>query len=175
MSAPRRVFYWGPPGAGRSSSIASLTGESLVVGDRDYVVRASSGIQVVVRYSSALTKFFYAPTDAVRPPEVQPVIASLAHIDGIVIVCDSQRARREHNIGWLKRLDADLTLVGRRMAEIPIVLQLNKRDLAEILTVDELASDLRTPPSGCVESIATSGNGAAAALDALVSLAGWKP
>jgi hypothetical protein len=175
MNDSHRVFYWGPPGAGRSTSIARLARDSppLVVGDQDYAAADSFGIQLALRHSSVLTRFYYDQAVPFRPTHVEAAVASLKEVGGIVFVCDSQRARREQNIVWLERLRADLAYLGRDIADIPIVFQLNKRDLTHLLTAEELKADLHTQRCGHVDSIAPKDDGPAAALNALVVLAGW--
>jgi mutual gliding-motility protein MglA len=66
----------------------------------------------------------------------------LKGVDGIVFVADSQRAMREANFESLANLRANLAEISLNLDEIPLVLQYNKRDLASLLSVDELQADL---------------------------------
>jgi hypothetical protein len=66
----------------------------------------------------------------------------LKGVDGIVFVADSQRAMRDANVESLANLRANLAEIGLNLDEIPLVLQYNKRDLASLLTLDEIQSDL---------------------------------
>jgi len=66
----------------------------------------------------------------------------LKGVDGIVFVADSQRAMREANIESLANLRANLAEIGLNLDEVPLVLQYNKRDLASLLSVEELEADL---------------------------------
>ena len=66
----------------------------------------------------------------------------LKGVDGIVFVADSQRAMREANIESLTNLRANLGEIGLNLEEIPLVLQYNKRDLANLLSVGDLDADL---------------------------------
>src|SRR6059036_388483 len=66
----------------------------------------------------------------------------LKGVDGIVFVADSQRAMREANFESLSNLRANLAEIGLNLDEIPLVLQYNKRDLASLLSLDELQVDL---------------------------------
>jgi signal recognition particle receptor subunit beta len=74
----------------------------------------------------------------------------LKGVDGIVFVADSQRAMREANIESLTNLRANLAEIGLNLEEIPVVLQYNKRDLANLLSVGDLDADLN--PEGRHES-----------------------
>jgi len=66
----------------------------------------------------------------------------LKGVDGLVFVADSQRPMREANIESFASLVENLKEFGLEPSEIPIVLQFNKRDLSNILTIDELNADL---------------------------------
>jgi signal recognition particle receptor subunit beta len=66
----------------------------------------------------------------------------LKGVDGIVFVADSQRAMREANVESLANLKTNLAEIGIKLDEIPLVLQYNKRDLANILSVEELDDSL---------------------------------
>lgn len=170
MKASRLVHYWGPPGAGRRESICRILGRTTdVVGDRDYLVKCR-GEPTVVRFSSTLTKFFYRAEDETRPEAVQPAIQQLSRIAGVVFVADSQEVLRGHNIGWLKRLRADLSLVGKVLERVPVVFQLNKRDLPNILSIPELVADLQTSNCDYLVSIATQGIGTTEALERVLEL-----
>ncbi len=66
----------------------------------------------------------------------------LKGVDGIVFVADSQRAMKEANIESYQNLRSNLAEIGVKLEELPLVLQYNKRDLANILTLDELDETL---------------------------------
>jgi len=66
----------------------------------------------------------------------------LKGVDGLVFVADSQRPMREANIESFGSLVDNLKELGLEMSDLPLVLQYNKRDLKNILTIDELNADL---------------------------------
>jgi signal recognition particle receptor subunit beta len=66
----------------------------------------------------------------------------LKGVDGLVFVADSQRPMREANIESFESLVDNLTELGLDVKDLPLVLQYNKRDLKNILAIDELNSDL---------------------------------
>ena len=55
----------------------------------------------------------------------------LRGVDGIVFVADSLEVRREKNMESLKDLQANLKEYGKGIFKVPLVMQYNKRDLAE--------------------------------------------
>lgn len=58
--------------------------------------------------------------------------------DGVVFVADSQRAQEGENIESFRNLQVNLLEQGVDPRQIPIVLQYNKRDLPDVMSVDEL-------------------------------------
>ncbi len=66
----------------------------------------------------------------------------LKGVDGIVFVADSQKAMKEANVESLANLKTNLAEIGVKLDEIPLVLQYNKRDLANILSLEDLEDSL---------------------------------
>lgn len=70
----------------------------------------------------------------------------LRGVDGIVFVADSLRVQQDPNIESLKNLAENLVEEKITIQEVPLVLQYNKRDLAEskipILSLEEMEHDL---------------------------------
>jgi mutual gliding-motility protein MglA len=92
----------------------------------------------------------------------------LKGVDGVVFVADSQRPMAEANVESLKNLDENLRELGLEVASLPLVLQFNKRDLKNILSVEELNRALN-PDGRCefYESVAVEGNGVFETLKAI--------
>jgi signal recognition particle receptor subunit beta len=84
----------------------------------------------------------------------------LKGVDGIVFVADSQRAMLDANVESLKNLRENLAEIGTNLDEIPLVLQLNKRDLPNIASVDMMLDALDPERKAeHVESVASAGTG----------------
>jgi len=84
----------------------------------------------------------------------------LKGVDGIVFVADSQRPMREPNVASLHNLRENLAEIGVSLDATPRVFQYNKRDLADILTLDELNDSLNLDRSTeWFEASATNGTG----------------
>jgi hypothetical protein len=58
--------------------------------------------------------------------------------DGLVFVADSQKAMVDANLESFGNLRENLAEIGLDLDELPVVVQLNKRDLSAILPADEL-------------------------------------
>jgi hypothetical protein len=83
----------------------------------------------------------------------------LRGVDGVVFVADSQAERADANVEALDNLGDNLQEHGYDFNTIPYVLQLNKRDLPNILTIDEMKKQLCRREEPSFESIASQGVG----------------
>ena len=79
--------------------------------------------------------------------------------DGVVFVADSQGERLDANLETLENLREHLKEHKLDFGAIPYVLQLNKRDLPNVLPTEELARQLQVKGEPIVESVAVSGQG----------------
>ena len=84
----------------------------------------------------------------------------LKGVDGIVFVADSQLPMLDANVESLKNLRENLAEIGVNLDELPLVLQLNKRDLPNVAPVETML-DAMDPERRLeyVEAIATTGVG----------------
>ncbi len=83
----------------------------------------------------------------------------LKGVDGVVFVADSQEERIDANLESLSNLADNLKEHGFDINKIPYVLQLNKRDLPNVMPVDELTSQLQIKGEPVFEAIAIKGIG----------------
>jgi signal recognition particle receptor subunit beta len=89
----------------------------------------------------------------------------LTGADGVVFVSDSQIVRADANLESLENLRENLGDQGRDIARIPIVFQHNKRDLPDLLPVEELDSMLNPFGAPSIPTCAKSGAGVYEALE----------
>jgi signal recognition particle receptor subunit beta len=95
----------------------------------------------------------------------------LKGVDGLVFVADSQRPMRDANLESFKSLADNLEEFGLEVSEVPIVLQYNKRDLSNILTIEELNADLNSDGSiKFLEASAVNGDGVITTLKEITKL-----
>jgi signal recognition particle receptor subunit beta len=83
----------------------------------------------------------------------------LRGVDGVVFVADSQEERMDANLEALDNLVDNLKEHGYDINKIPYVLQLNKRDLPNVLAVDALKKDLVKRSEPVFEGVAFQGTG----------------
>ncbi len=79
--------------------------------------------------------------------------------DGVVFVADSQEERLDANLETLDNLQEHLKEHSLSFETIPYLLQLNKRDLPHILSVDELKDKLQRKGEPIIEATAINGAG----------------
>lgn len=99
----------------------------------------------------------------------------LKDADGVIFVADSLQARRIKNMESLKDLHLNLKDYGVNILKIPLVMQYNKRDLAEegipLMTTTQMEADLNRQlrvPSFPASALA--GNGVGPTLKACLKL-----
>jgi len=85
--------------------------------------------------------------------------AVLTSVDGVVFVADSQREKMEENIESLNDLNENLAYYKKDLGTLPFVIQYNKRDLDNIVPVEELNAAVNTLHFPCFEAAAVSGQG----------------
>ncbi|MDY7092491.1 MAG: GTPase domain-containing protein [Acidobacteriota bacterium] len=83
----------------------------------------------------------------------------LKGVDGVVFVADSQEPRMEANIESIRNLGVNLEENGFDLKTIPYALQFNKRDLPDVVSVDEMYRILNYKREPTFEGIATTGKG----------------
>lgn len=83
----------------------------------------------------------------------------LRGVDGLVFVADSQKDRMDANLEALENLQQNLTEHGYDFSKIPYVLQLNKRDLPNVLSIHDLRRELVRKGEPIFEAVACQGAG----------------
>ena len=170
-----KVVYFGPPLSGMSTSIGWIVAQQGVPPGREDPGAYRGSVQLTRPGGRTLRlELFRPPMNLFLDPVRTEVLRG---VDGVVFVADSQELRGEANVEALEALEGMLAAHGRRLAEVPMVLQYNKRDLAALpvepsvmLSVDELDRVLNSMGRPRFESIATRGVGVLEALEALADL-----
>jgi signal recognition particle receptor subunit beta len=94
----------------------------------------------------------------------------LKGVDGVIFVADSQRSRLEANIEAMHNLYENMESYGYDIESIPFTIQYNKRDLPDIMSVEELRSVLNPMGVGDFEAVAIEGEGVFQTLSAVSKL-----
>jgi len=83
----------------------------------------------------------------------------LKGVDGVVFVADSQEGKLDVNLKSLINLEQNLLEQGKKLEKMPLVIQLNKRDLDSLMPADVLNAKLNRLGVPVFEGIATRGEG----------------
>ena len=134
---------------GKMISLATETERTLFFDFLPLDLGSVRGFKTRIHLYTVPGQVFY---DASRKP-------ILRGVDGIVFVADSQEQRMDANVEALENLMSNLREHGYDFNKIPYVLQLNKRDLPNILPVDLLSTELRKKNEPIVEAVAFQGVG----------------
>jgi mutual gliding-motility protein MglA len=94
----------------------------------------------------------------------------LSGADGVVFVADSQSARLDANHESLDDLNASLAEQGRKLSGIPHAFQWNKRDLPDVVPLDELDRRFNLFGAPSVAAVATTGEGVFEVLERVTRL-----
>src|SRR5262245_60699632 len=93
----------------------------------------------------------------------------LQGVDGVIFIADSSAAMLNQNIESLRNLEENLNEYGKSLATLPHVIQLNKRDLPDAMSVEELSRLLNPHNVPTFEAIANTGQGVFPTLKALAA------
>ncbi len=94
----------------------------------------------------------------------------LQGVDGVVFVADSQVGMMDSNLESLKNLRENLATYGKKLEDLPYVIQYNKRDLKSIDTVENLDRKINPTHVPSFEGIALTGEGVTETLVAISRL-----
>jgi mutual gliding-motility protein MglA len=94
----------------------------------------------------------------------------LTGADGLVFVSDSQAGRVDSNLEALENLRDNLREHARSLDDFPHVIQHNKRDLSDVLSIKELDEMLNQHKAPSFGTCATKGDGVYESLDAITRL-----
>jgi hypothetical protein len=79
--------------------------------------------------------------------------------DGVVFVADSQPSRAEANIESFQNLEVNLAETRQSLSDVSYVIQYNKRDLPEVMSIDQMQGDLNVIGAPYFEAAAADGTG----------------
>lgn len=149
-----KIVYYGPGRCGKTTNLEyifktykkQITGDMVSVdteGDRtlffDFLpmgLGKIKGCDIKVQMYTVPGQVQYASTRKLV----------LRGVDGVIFVADSLDVRREKNMLSLKDLSDNLKEYGLNIFKIPLVLQYNKRDLADegfpLMSIEQMEKDL---------------------------------
>jgi hypothetical protein len=161
-----RIVYWGIEGAGKRTNLEVIHAK-LRPDHRGELRELPTRLDPTVCYamlpielgevSGVRTRIqvLTAPAGAEQAPTRKQL---LDRVDGVVFVADARREKLSENLACFEELRAALAAYGRPLEQVPLVLQYNKRDLADPYALEELHRKLGVRGAAAFEAVAREGN-----------------
>jgi signal recognition particle receptor subunit beta len=173
-----KIVYYGPGLGGKTSSLQAIH-RAIKPDARGQLVSLATGSDRTLYFDFLPVKLpklrgytirvqLYTVPGQVHYNSTRKLV--LANADGIVFVADSQRARAQANIESYQDLVGNLKEQSQSLTEVPHLMQYNKRDAPEILSVDELNLALNKQHVPWFETCASTGQGVFEALKSITTL-----
>lgn len=167
-----RIVLWGIEGAGKSATLETIHAK-LRPELRGELRREPTRLDPTLYYESLAITLGEVGGVATRieivavpgaPDQAMTRKQLLDEVDGIVIVLDSSPQRIDANCAAIDELRTSLAAYGRHLDAFPVVLQYNKRDVADPFAIEALHRRIGLQQSAVFETIATTGHGILATL-----------
>ncbi len=146
---------------GQMISLATTTDRTLYFDFLPLRVPKVRGLNVRLQLFTVPGQVYYAATRRLV----------LSGADGLVFVADSQAGRMEANEESLEDLNANLTGHGKALAKIPHTFHWNKRDLSDLVPLEELDRRLNVHHAPSLGTCATRGDGVFEGLERITRMA----
>lgn len=149
-----KIVYYGPGRCGKTTNLEyvfksykkQVTGEMVSInteGDRTLFFDFLPMGLGKIRDCNVRVQLYTVPGQ-VKYSSTRKLV--LRGVDGIVFVADSLEVRREKNMLSLKDLQKNLREYGKSIFKVPLILQYNKRDLAQegipLMSIERMEKDL---------------------------------
>ncbi|HHE04437.1 MAG TPA: gliding-motility protein MglA [candidate division WOR-3 bacterium] len=164
-----KIVYYGPGRAGKTTNLKFLFTKIPVDKKSDLVSLATESDRTLFfdflpielgNFRGFRTRFqLYTVPGQVYYDSTRRLV--LQGADGIVFVADSSDSRFEDNIVSMENMIENMEKNGLSVDEVPIVIQYNKRDLPDVVSVSQLEKSLNPNGFKYFESIAIKGEGVA--------------
>ncbi len=162
-----RIVYWGADGAGKRTNLRVIHAK-LRPDHRGELRLLPTRLDPSVTYATLPIELGEVGGVRTRiqivavpgaPDQVATRKQLLDRTDGIVLVLDARRERLDENLASFDELKASLAAYGRRIDEMPLVVQYNKRDLADPYALEDLHRKLAMRGVAAFEAVAKDGTG----------------
>lgn len=162
-----RILYWGIAGAGKSTNLSTIHAK-LRADHRGELRQVATQLDPTVTHevlpiqlgdvggTPTEIEIVAVPDGAQQAPTRKQL---LDEVGGIVLVIDASPARADENVAAREELSESLASYGRDLADLPIVVQYNKRDLSDDNGIEALHRRLALPSAAVFEAVAIEGTG----------------
>ena len=162
-----KLVYYGPALSGKTTNLQALhaasspeaTGRLMTLETRDDRTLFFDLLPLTFGSDKGLSvrlKVFTVPGQVIHSSTRRLVLQGA---DGVVFVADSREVETEHNAESFRDLRENLKQNGLSTKQLPLVLQFNKRDLANVRTEAELSEMASQGKEPVYMAVATKGLG----------------
>lgn len=173
-----KVVYYGPGLGGKTTSLQYMH-SVLKPDNRGRLISLATGIDRTLYFdflpiqlpkikNFSIRMSMYTVPGQVHYDATRKLV--LQGADGVVFVADSQTARHDANLESMENLRDNLRTHGMNPNTVPLVIQYNKRDLPNLLSVEQMDRDLNPRRVPYFETCAVSGVGVFEALKTITKL-----
>lgn len=175
-----KIVYYGPGGCGKTASLQYIH-ERISPEQRGRLLSLATETDRTISFDLLPLKLgevrgvkvrfqLYTVPGQVKYKKTRKLVLQAGvdvGVDAIVFVADSHTSRRDANIESFRDLQENLKEQGKRLEDLPLVYEFNKRDLKEILSIDHLNQDLNPQKLPFFPAVATRGVGVMETLEAI--------
>jgi signal recognition particle receptor subunit beta len=143
-----KIVYYGPDHCGKTTNLEEL--HNMFGGSTELVSLQTEGDRTIFfdymplnlgKLGNIETVFrLYTVSGQVRDNETRKMV--LRDVDGIVFVADSRKEAMPNNVESLFNLEENLAQEDVELSPLPMVIQYNKRDLDNIVSIEKMEADL---------------------------------
>jgi len=162
-----RIVYWGIEGSGKTANLRTAFAK-LRSDHRGEIRELPSRLDPTVSYeilpiSLGEIAGIHTQIEMIAVPgnaEQAPIRKQLLdRVDGVVLVLDSDPEKLDANVASFDELSQALGAYGRSLADVALVVQYNKRDLADPYALEDLHRKLAPGNAPVFEAVASEGTG----------------
>jgi signal recognition particle receptor subunit beta len=143
-----KIVYYGPDLCGKTTNLEEL--HKMFGGNVELVSLQNEGDRTIFfdymplnlgKLGNIETVFrIYTVSGQVRDNKTRKMV--LRDVDGIVFVADSRKEEMPNNVESLFSLEENLAQEGVELSSLPMVIQYNKRDLDDIVSIERMEAEL---------------------------------
>ena len=162
-----KIVYYGPGMSGKTTNLEVVHGKVPEQARGELTSIATTGERTLYfdympldlgQIAGIKTKFqLYTVPGQIYYKSTRRLV--LQGVDGIVFVADSQASKLKENQESMADLEENLKEMGKTLKDVPIVVQYNKRDMPDAMSVADLEREVNVHGFPHVEACAKSGDG----------------
>jgi signal recognition particle receptor subunit beta len=172
-----KIVYYGPGMSGKTTNLEIVHGKAPAQARGELTSIATTGERTLYfdympldlgQIAGIKTKFqLYTVPGQVYYKSTRRLV--LQGVDGVVFVADSSAAKLRENQESLQDLEENLKELGKTLKDVPIIIQYNKRDMPDAMSVADLEKQVNVHGFPYTEAIAKTGEGVFPTLKTLSS------